>query len=142
MDPEKTFVFSSEIRSLYNPLLRVNSPEYLYEKERKVHLSKKTLSNYLDIIKKNETLKGYNFMYHLYSSLKVPKGEIVYPFDTSPINRNSEILVSLPHLTPDYFVFCTETYTSYNESQHAPNSQKRNLEDADDSSPKKGTGSK
>lgn len=136
VDPEKTFVFSSEIRALYNPPLRVNSPEYLFEKERKVNLSKKTLSKYLDIIKQNETVKGYDFMYHLYSSLKVPKREIVYPFDTSPINRNSEILVSLPHLTPDYFVLCTETYPSYNESQHASNSQKRNLED-DDSSPKK-----
>ena len=29
------------------------------------------------------------------------------PFDNQPIERNSEILVSIPHLTPDYFVLCT-----------------------------------
>jgi hypothetical protein len=29
------------------------------------------------------------------------------PFDNKPIEKNSEILVSIPHLTPDYFVLCT-----------------------------------
>ena len=29
------------------------------------------------------------------------------PFDDEPIERSSEILVSIPHLTSDYFVLCT-----------------------------------
>ena len=29
-----------------------------------------------------------------------------YPLVHIPIERNSEILVSIPHLTPDYFVLC------------------------------------
>ena len=57
------------------------------------------------IIKINE---NYNYRaYDLYSSYKVNNSIIIYPNNDKPIERNSEILVSLPHLTPDYFVLCT-----------------------------------
>lgn len=133
VDPEKTYVFSSEIRArMPTPVFHIDDGRLLSQTEIKkthckffmpkehndykslyqeyydnqINKSKKTLSQYLEIIKYNE-LYDYN-TYNLFSSLKVNmKGRIVYPYDTTPINRNSEILVSIPHLTPNYFVKCT-----------------------------------
>ena len=105
VDPDKTFVFSSEIRPRYN-----YNELYLY-------YSKKTLTNYLEIIKNNiEIKKAFEhgkeqIMYNLFSSeaqLFPIKANPQLPFDDNPINRNSEILVSIPHLTPDFFVLCTQ----------------------------------
>lgn len=101
VDPDKTFVFSSEIR--------VN---FFNEADTKIFDSKKKLSEYLTIIKTNleiETLesnKNNKILYNLLSSkakifLNKTKPDKLY--SKAPINRNSEILISIPHLTPDYF---------------------------------------
>ena len=103
VDPSNTYVFSSEIRAhKFNNISEVNN-------------SKKTLMNYLSVIKNNTTMKTnvltqYSYWYNLFSSkiYEFPvKYEANYPFDKYPIERNSEILVSIPHLTPNYFVKCT-----------------------------------
>ena len=106
VDPDRTFVFSSEIRAV----------SVWYDKEHTmINNSKKTLSKYLEIINNNreiiENVKpGEKIWYNLFTSKAVlfpiaadPKE----PFDNAPIQRNSEILVSIPHLTPEYFVLCT-----------------------------------
>ena len=102
VDPDKTFVFSSEIRvNFYN------------EADTKIFDSKKKLSEYLRIIKINleiETLvsnKNKKILYNLKSSEARLFPNTTNPgklFSNAPINRNSEILVSIPHLTSDYFV--------------------------------------
>ena len=96
VDPDRTFVFSSEIRA--------KRPDSITE----LNKSKKTLTRYLQIIKENESIKidFENEAYHLYSSRKIKTRNSEYPIDTSPIERNSEILVSIPHLTPNFFVIC------------------------------------
>jgi hypothetical protein len=105
VDPDKTFVFSSEIRT----------EEFDYAmKEDFLNKSKKTLSKYLEIINKNlETEKykhGSKVAYNLISSEAESVPETFrerFPLNQYPINRTSEILVSIPHLTPDFFVLCT-----------------------------------
>jgi hypothetical protein len=103
VDPTKTFIFSSEIRSL--------RPQ-----KKEIERSKKLMTKYLDIIEDNqntlETQKVFknNPVYNLHTS-KVDffpnSTDIIYPFNMYNINRQSEILVSIPHLTPDFFVLCT-----------------------------------
>lgn len=97
VDPDETYVFSSEIR--------VHKPDDLME-------SKKTLSDYLTIIDYNRSAypKGTRAVYNLFSSYI--KGyparlRVQYPLNEYPIERNSEILVAIPHLTPEYYVHCT-----------------------------------
>jgi len=107
VDPNKTFVFSSEIRRI-NPI--------------DIEQSKKLLSDYLRIIAENAKIYGTLFplsitkkqpAYHLFSSelISIPNNgrlysKISYPLVDIPIERNSEILVSISHLTPEYFVLC------------------------------------
>jgi len=113
VDPDKTYVFSSSIR------------ESCYREHDELEKSKKTLSEYLNILAYNAELYKTVYpvcntktqpAYHLYTSklIVVPNNgiyldhnEIKYPLSSSPIELNSEILVSIPHLTPDYFVRCT-----------------------------------
>jgi hypothetical protein len=109
VDPDNTFVFSSEIRDVYKHLGWYGKAETI------INNSKKTLSKYLEIISNNreiiENVKpGKKILYNLFTSESVlfpiaahPKE----PFDDYPIQLNSEILVSIPHLTPEYFVLCT-----------------------------------
>lgn len=131
VDPNRSFVFSSEIRVKIPPVyFHISDGHLLSSKElssthvdfimkiddkrfknlynqyyySEINKSKKTLTNYLNIIKLNKSIP-YK-VYNLYSSCAVNR-TIKYPFDNIPINRNSEILVSIPHLTPDYFVLCT-----------------------------------
>ena len=132
VDPDRTYVFSSEIRvkipTVYfrndghllqkneiskthsNSIMKHTNEKYkeLYSKyyNSEINKSKKTLSEYLDIIKKNSNINSET--YNLYSSKKVLNSSCGYPCNKNPINRNSEILVSIPHLTPDYFVLCTK----------------------------------
>lgn len=105
VDPNKTYVFSSEIRA-YRP--------------ENINLSKKTLSEYLKIISINEKLYSSLFpliitkkqpAYNLYTSRLVLVSnngikykKINYPLNSYPIERNSEILVSIPHLTREFFI--------------------------------------
>jgi hypothetical protein len=132
VDPDQTFVFSSEIRTTApTPLFHIdghliskNSLSKSHSKDimkigdtrladlnysyynAELEKSKKTLSQYLTIIKEDEM--NTSTVYNLYSSRKVVDIDgLPYPFNRTPIERNSEILVSIPHLTPEYFVFCT-----------------------------------
>lgn len=106
VDPDRTFVFSSEIRT---------KGEW-YGKENLILMnSKKTLSKYLQIINDNMTIKNdvkpdQKIWYNLFTSQAVlfpTRASPPVPFDNQPIEIMSEILVSIPHLTPDYFVLCT-----------------------------------
>lgn len=108
VDPDQTYVFSSEIRA---------------EKPDDIEKSKKLLSDYLRII--DENAKIYKTLFPLTETHKQPEYDLFtsklipvtnngisytkvsYPLNNSPIERNSEILVSIPHLTSDYFVSCT-----------------------------------
>lgn len=111
VDPDKTFVFSSEIRNVFKHKVWSGKVETI------INDSKKTLSNYLEIIKHNMEIKkdvksDKKIWYNLFTSEAVlfpfsPKRKRRLPFDDVPIEKNSEILVSIPHLTPEYFVLCT-----------------------------------
>tara|TARA_B100000035_G_C20932336_1_gene523611 strand:+ start:89 stop:952 length:864 start_codon:yes stop_codon:yes gene_type:complete len=108
VDPDKTFVFSSELRAT---------------KPDDIEKSKKLLSDYLKIIDENAKIYKTLFpltktykqpAYHLFTSKLIPVPnngktytKISYPLNNAPIERNSEILVSIPNLTPEYFVLCT-----------------------------------
>ncbi len=119
VDPDNTYVYSSEIRAKYLPQIIYGTPEYWESKEREVKKSRKSLTEYLRIIKDNEDYikrnRVKNIFYDLYSS------EVYQPdknnisnlsnykekfLDNVPINRNSEILVGNPHLESHYFVRC------------------------------------
>jgi hypothetical protein len=133
VDPDKTYVFSSEIRVEYSPPYHTKDKQHDLAMLKEVNKSKKTLTRYLSIIKDNEKMKekqNEQSLYHLYSSKKkfvVPKmttiqqydditGNMIedddykvsfdYPYNDKDISRESEILVSIPHVTPDYFVSC------------------------------------
>jgi len=108
VDPENTKVFSSEI---------ITQQFYDIKKsfESKYKKSGKTLSNYLDIItensKRKNTYETHDIFYNLLTSKKfvVEKTSkmslsLTYPYNKYPIERNSEILVKLPILTPEFFV--------------------------------------
>lgn len=107
VDPERTNVYSSEIRA--------KSP---YEQaEVDIVNSRKTMSQYLEIINENAKIPpepGKKIVYNLYSSraqrfidASFNDDFVKYPLNTYPINTNSEVLVRVPHLTPDFFVKCT-----------------------------------
>jgi hypothetical protein len=106
VDPDKTFVFSSEMRNYFA------HPKW-YGKPDEIYKSKKTLSEYLKVIRDNLMVdsnlpSGKSIWYDLYTSKAHIYADTIVPFyfDEHPINENSEILVSIPHLTPDYFVLC------------------------------------
>jgi hypothetical protein len=107
VDPDRTSVFSSEIR-----------PKLMGQRQYEQFLlnSKKTLSDYLRIIYNNMLIEqqippGKRPWWNLFDSrvslFPIYVESVNFPFDSSPINLNSEILVQIPHLTPDYFVYCT-----------------------------------
>tara|TARA_B110000259_G_scaffold126227_1_gene142841 strand:- start:2375 stop:3052 length:678 start_codon:yes stop_codon:yes gene_type:complete len=106
VDPDQTFVFSSEIRNYFKHIIWYNNIE------NAIGSSKKSLSAYLEIINNNIKIKsslkpGKKIWYNLFTSKAVLFSDKAYlsePFDDEPIEKNSEILVSIPHLTPNYFV--------------------------------------
>ena len=113
VDPEKTFVYSSEIRANYSPLFFYNSPEYLRRKEQEIQKSRKRMTDYLQIIDENARIRNEpdkKRVYNLFTS-KVhffPKSyNLDYPLDSHDVSKQSEVLVRIPHLTPNYFVKCT-----------------------------------
>lgn len=117
IDPEKSNVYSSEIRATYSPQFRYGSQEYLSAMENQVKKSKKSMTNYLRILDKNKTAitdiePGKKPFYNLFSSevgLFPIAYNLSYPWNSHNINRASEVLVRIPHLTPNYFVKCTHT---------------------------------
>jgi hypothetical protein len=115
IDPEKTNVYSSEIRATFSPQIRYGTPEYLFAIESEVRKSKKSMTKYFQILHENEKVireiePGKKPLYNLLTS-KVeifPNSyNLPYPFNSHKINENSEVLVRVPHLTKNYFVTCT-----------------------------------
>jgi len=105
VDPRNTYTFSSEIRDIFT------YPEY-YQKPSIIYQSKKTMLEYLDIIKQNKKLIANNTnlypIFNLFSSKvnfrkKEPRN-IVGPLCKYDVNTNSEVLVHIPCLTPRHFV--------------------------------------
>ena len=110
VDPEKTYVYSSEIRAD----LRGHAASKVFEEVGK---SRKTMIEYLSIIKRAAVF-GPNEVkfWNLHTSEHVrPAVEWcfpvlgsadIYPYTKGAINLNSEVLVQMPHLTPEHFVLC------------------------------------
>jgi len=112
VDPDRTFVFSSEIRNYFR------HRAWYGKVDQVIKNSKKTLSKYLTIIKNNEKIEqiaksnqNKKIWYDLFTSKAELRPKIEHLentiFDNHAIYRNSEILVSIPHLTSDFFVLCT-----------------------------------
>jgi hypothetical protein len=117
VDPEKTFVYSSEIRVSYGHL----EPSDLAIKLRQ---SRKSLKKYMEIIKRNEERVRSAPAVDKYGSRVIPvynlfSSEFMYsivystdgmsvkaPSTTYPIQRNSEILVHLPIIPKEWFTRC------------------------------------
>ena len=117
VDPDKTFVFSSEIRDIYTRPIWYDKVDIMIEN------SKKSLSEYLTIIQNNVKIEqnvsiSKKIYYHLFSSEAklFPKYvNVECPYDESPINYNSEILVKIDHLTPEYFVPKSALFKPYED---------------------------
>jgi hypothetical protein len=113
VDSEKTFVYSSEIRANYSPSFYYNSPEYLHRKEQEIQNLRKRMTDYLQIIDENARIQDEpdkKRVYNLFTSeVKfVPKSyNLDYPWNSHDVSKQSEVLVRIPHLTPNYFVKCT-----------------------------------
>ena len=129
VDPDNSYVYSSEIRANFSPTVPYGSPEYVSAMENEVRKSKKSMTEYLEILGENEkeisTIEpGKMPLYHLFSSkvgifpIRLSSEGIHkytlhrslrdrYPWNTEEISSNSEVLVRVPHLTPKYFVKCT-----------------------------------
>lgn len=117
VDPEQTYVFSSEIRHAYRPCYKIpfHSTDYHRAVQHELNKSKKTLASYMDIISMNrqyicQHMDDYTtkYWFHLYSSevQEFPKTyNIRYPFNKYDVSRNSEILVRLPHLPIEFFAY-------------------------------------
>jgi hypothetical protein len=109
VDPENTFVFSSEIRGHYYPTIWTGESMYTsIEMENEVENSRKSMVQYFDVIADNARTKELSGdTYHLYSSQKCnwySRSNPKYPYIQWPIHKSSEIYVKIPHLTSDYFV--------------------------------------
>ena len=105
VDPRKTYTFSSEIRDIFT------YPEY-YQKPSIIYQSKKTMLDYLDIISQNKTQMELNQdlypIFNLFSSQvtfrKEEPKKLKGPLCVYDVNKNSEVLVHIPILTPKHFV--------------------------------------
>ena len=110
VDPEHTYVYSSEIRAHYYPTRWTGESAHTsVEMENEVENSRKSMMEYFNVIADNaKTPEKSGDTYHLYSSQKCHwygKSESPYPYIQCPtIHRSSEIYVKIPHLTSDYFV--------------------------------------
>jgi len=110
IDPKQTFVYSSEIRAKFSPPFRFGTSEYLDNLEREVLKSRKSMIEYFQIVQKNslvlvnENMRAY---YNLFSSslqMFPNTFNLKYPWDDENINTNSEVLVRVNNLTPNFFV--------------------------------------
>jgi len=148
IDPEKSYVYSSEIRQHFRPsMISYGTPEYLSAVTEEVRKSRKPMNSYLQILGENERAiaeitPGVKPFYDLIRSkvalFRIPtpisyklnisinntgersfldrgvppsfsdsRGSPGYPWDSNNINRHSEVLCRIPHLTPDFFVKCS-----------------------------------
>ena len=116
IDPKQTFVYSSEIRAKFGPLFRFGTPEYLDNLEKEVSKSRKPMIEYFRILQENSLLIDeananpdciQKPWYNLFSSrvqMFPNTYNLQYPWDIENINENSEVLVRVNNLTPDFFV--------------------------------------
>jgi len=111
VDPNTTKVFSSQIRDSYISTYPIydynNSYNSLFTE---LYKSRKTMSDYLSIIRENENKKrdeNKQYLYHLYT-YKITGFPTIYkmnyPFTKYNVNRRTEVQVTKSHMTPDYFV--------------------------------------
>ena len=115
VDPSKTNVYASDIRSEYRSPLRAGTSQHLDNINEKVKLSKKSMIDYLKRIDKNkentsEISPGTKPVYNLYTGeVRIVKltQALRYPWVPYNINTQHEVLVKIQHLTPEYFVRCT-----------------------------------
>lgn len=111
VDPDRTMVFSSELRAKYPPLCKYGTLEYISKINENLIKSRKTLTRFLDIIQENDERididNGQIFVYDLITSRKMiqpMRHDIEYPYDYMDVKISSEILVHFPHLTPDFLI--------------------------------------
>ncbi len=105
VDPRKTNTFSSEIRDVFTYPKHYQKPAYLQN-------SKKTMVQYLDIIANNRKVIQDNLnlypIFNLFSSKAVMRtnkpNRLKSPMNQYDVSKNSEVLVEIPHLIPEYFV--------------------------------------
>jgi hypothetical protein len=107
-------VYSSEIRAKFHPRFKFGTSEYLENLEQEVSKSRKTMIEYFQILEENSLmLERFNTTpdciqkpcYNLFSSrLQMFHVNQQYPWDVENINRNSEVLVRVDILTPNFFV--------------------------------------
>jgi hypothetical protein len=105
IDTSRTSVFSSEIRCASLPKHKTIEGELMKSKKTVDEFIKTVHSNkyYTKECYKKRQLPVYNLITsHGYA---IDENALVqYPLDKCPIERNSEILVKIPHLIPEYFV--------------------------------------
>jgi hypothetical protein len=100
VDPDKTYVFSSEIRAAFSGDKQISE----------INKSKRTLTEYLQMIKEYEKYKCKNGMIPLWNLISgrmeyFPMSyQEQYPLNRYPLNRMSEILVDLPYMKNHFFV--------------------------------------
>jgi hypothetical protein len=110
VDPDRTMIFSSEIRRQFSANCYYGTPKYYLMIWNELLKSRKTLREYFFIVEENERINktiDEKILYNLYTSKKLiihKNASYEYPYDINNINRNSEILVFIQHLTKDYFV--------------------------------------
>ena len=105
VDPRKTNTFSSEIRDIFTYPQHYRKPGYLQN-------SKKTMLRYFDIIDSNRKIIQSNpelkTIFNLFSSRVVMRSKLPIhlksPMNKYDVSRNTEVLVEVPHLKPEYFV--------------------------------------
>lgn len=116
IDPKRTFVYSSEIRAKFYPQFRFGTHEYLENLEQEVSKSRKTMIEYFQNLQENSRILDkvnanpdciQKPCYNLFSSrVQMFHVNQQYPWDVENIDINSEILVRVNNLTPNFFVKC------------------------------------
>jgi hypothetical protein len=111
VDPDATYTYSSEIRiEFYGSKIYQKNPSSSLNQQ--IENSKKTITQYLDVLNANQGLDasanhGAPY-YNLFSSQKqIFAHRPAYPWSAVPIERNSEVLVDIPHLGPEKFALVT-----------------------------------
>ena len=111
VDPDRTMIFSSEIRTRFDTDCYYGTPKYYLMIWNELLKSRKTLREYFFFVEENERKNNKtideNFLYNLYTSKKLvihKNAMYEYTYDIININRASEILVFIQHLKKDYFV--------------------------------------
>jgi len=111
VDPDRTMVFSSELRAKYPPQCLYGSPQYISQLNQELVKSRKTLTRFLDIVKENDEVVDITiqqiYVYNLTTSRKIIrsiKHPIEYPYDYIDVKKSSEIIVYIQHLTRDFFI--------------------------------------